>query len=131
MQYCKILPLRRGRTIETEGTLSMKTTTLIACLVTGLLTLGQPVQAASKPATALSRTTSFEHGNRAHDAHRPATLSERDVSGVIPRTIRGGDPLQMLNPRAPAKYGTTEENVLLDSDVPGKGNGIKFFSISF
>jgi hypothetical protein len=50
---------------------------------------------------------------------------------VIPSAIRGGDPLQMLNPRAPAKYGTAEENVSLDPDVPGKGNGIKFFSISF
>jgi hypothetical protein len=50
---------------------------------------------------------------------------------VIPRALRGGDPLQMLNPRAPAKYGTAGENVSLDPDVPGKGNGIKFFSISF
>ena len=109
----------------------MKTKTLIACMVAGLLSLGQPAQAASKPATALSQTTSFEHRNRAHEAHRPATLSERDISGVIPCAIRGGDPLQMLNPRAPAKYGTAEENVSLDPDVPGKGNGIKFFSISF
>jgi len=37
----------------------------------------------------------------------------------------------MLNPRAPAKYGTGEENVSLDPDIPGKGNGINFFSISF
>jgi hypothetical protein len=114
-----------------EGTLGMKAKTLIACLVTGFLTLGQPMQAARKPATALSQTTSFEHRNRAHEGHRPAPLSERDVSGVIPRTIRGGDPLQMLNPRAPAKYGTTEENVSLDPDIPGKGNGIKLLSISF
>jgi len=63
--------------------------------------------------------------------HRPATLSEREVSGVIPRAIRGGNPLQMLNPLAPAKYGTAEENVSRDSDVPGRGNGIKFLSISF
>jgi hypothetical protein len=37
----------------------------------------------------------------------------------------------MLNPLAPAKYGTAEENVSLDPDVPGKGSGIKVFSISF
>lgn len=115
-----------------EAILGMKAKTLIACLVTGLLTLGQPVQAASKPAAALSQTTSFEHRNRAHAGHRPAaTHSERDVSGVIPRALRGGDPLQMLNPRAAAKYGATEENVSLDPDVPGKGNGIKFLSMSF
>ncbi len=109
----------------------MKTKTLIACLATGLLTLGQPVRAAAKPATALPHPTSFEPRHHAHGPPRPPTLSERDVSGVIPSAIRGGDPLQMLNPRAPAKYGTAEENVSLDPDVPGKGNGIKFFSISF
>jgi hypothetical protein len=37
----------------------------------------------------------------------------------------------MLNPFAPAKYGTGEENVSLDPDVPGKANGINLFSISF
>ena len=110
----------------------MKTEILIACLVTGPLTLGQPVRAAANPANPRSsHTTSFEHRHHAHEARRPATLSERDVSGVIPRAIRVGDPVQMLNPRAPAKYGTAEENVSLDPDVPGKGNGIKFFSISF
>src|SRR5205814_7183142 len=56
---------------------------------------------------------------------------QQNISGAIPRAIRGGNPLQMLNPLAPAKYGTAEENVSLDSDVPGKGNGINLFSISF
>jgi hypothetical protein len=37
----------------------------------------------------------------------------------------------MLNPFAPAKYGTAEENVSLDPNVPGKWNGINLFSISF
>ena len=109
----------------------MNTKTLIACLVVGLLTLGQPVWAASNRATALSRTTTFEQRQRAQQARQPAALSERNVSGVIPRAIWGGNPLQMLNPRAPAKYGTAEENVSLDPDVPGRGNGIKFVSISF
>ena len=109
----------------------MKAKTLIACLITGFLILGQPGRATSRSTSALSRATLFEHMQRAREAQRPATLSEHDVSGVIPRAIRGGDPFQMLNPRAPSKYGTAEENVLLDPDVPGKGNGIKFFSISF
>jgi hypothetical protein len=109
----------------------MKTKTLVAGLVTGFLTLGQPVRAAGNPTGVSSRTASFEHRRHAREAHRLATLSKRDASGVIPRTLRGGNPLQMLNPRAPAKYGTPEENVSLDPDIPGKGNGINFFSISF
>ena len=109
----------------------MKTKTLIACLLAGFLTLAQPVRAAADRGTALSQTTSFGHRNRAQQAHRPAILSQRDISGIIPRAIRGGDLMQVLNPGATAKYGTAEENVSLDPGVPGKGNGINFFSISF
>jgi hypothetical protein len=105
----------------------MKTKTLIVCLATGLLTLGQPARAATAP----SHTASFESRHHGRQTHRPAPVSEQKIYGVIPRTIRGGNPLQMLNPLASAKYGTAEENVSLDPDVPGKGNGINLFSISF
>jgi hypothetical protein len=109
----------------------MRTKILIVCLAAAFLTLGQPGRAASNRPSASPHTTSFEARQRARQTHRPATVSEQTVSGVIPRAIRGGNPLQMLNPRAPAKYGTAEDNVSLDPDVPGKGNGIKLFSISF
>ena len=100
----------------------MRTKTLIACLVTGLLMLGQPAWAARN---------SFESRQHVRQTHRPATLSQQAVSGVIPRAIRGGNPLQMLNPLAPAKYGTSEDSVSVDPDVPGKVNGINFVSIPF
>ena len=61
---------------------------------------------------------------------------------MIPRAFRGGNPLQMLNPRAPARYGTAEESVLTerayarrtvvdDPTYPGKWKGIKFFTFLF
>jgi hypothetical protein len=53
------------------------------------------------------------------------------TTGVIPLPLRGSHPLQMLNPIAPAKYGSAEENVSLDPNLPGQGSGIKLFSISF
>ena len=109
----------------------MKTKALIASLATGLLMLGQPVRAAGKPATAFAVTTSFEHRQHPGQTHRPATLSPQAVSGVIPRAIRGGNPLQMLNPLASAKYGTAGESVSVDPDVPGKVNGIILVSIPF
>jgi len=109
----------------------MKTKTFIAFLAAGLLTLGQSARAAANPGASPSHTTSFESSHHARQTHRPATLSQQNISGAIPRAIRGGNPLQMLNPLAPTKYGTAEENVSLDSDVPGKGNGINLFSISF
>jgi len=109
----------------------MKTKTLIVCLVTGVLASGQPTRAAGDSVTASSHTASLESRHHARQTHRSATLSQPAVSGVIPRASRGGNPLQMLNPLAPATYGTAEENVSFDPDVPGKGNGINFFSISF
>ena len=109
----------------------MKTKTLIACLATGLLTLGQPARAAGTSTITPSHTASFESRHHARQAAQPAALSQPAVSGVIPRAIRGGNPLQMLNPFAPAKYGTAEQSVSFDPDVPGKVNGINFFSVSF
>jgi hypothetical protein len=61
----------------------------------------------------------------------PAPITARDVGGVIPRGLRGGNPLQMLNPRAPARYGTAQQSVLLKPDGSGKWNGIKLFTINF
>ena len=105
-----------------EGTWGMTKKTLIACLVAGLLTLGQPAWAARKL---------FESRQHARQTQRPAILVRPALSGVIPSAIRGGNPLQMLNPFAPAKYGTAAENVSVDPDVPGKVNGINFVSIPF
>ncbi|MEY2481882.1 MAG: hypothetical protein QOK24_410, partial [Verrucomicrobiota bacterium] len=102
--------------------LCMRTKILIAWLAAGLLMLGQPASAAPK---------SFKFRQQARQNQRPAILSERTVSGLIPRAIRGGNPLQMLNPFAPAKYGTARENLSVDPDVPGRVNGINFVSISF
>ncbi len=61
----------------------------------------------------------------------PPPLTARDVQGVVPRALRGGNPAQMLNPRAPARYGTAEQSVLLKPDGSGKWNGIKLFEIVF
>ena len=59
----------------------------------------------------------------------PPPVKKETVEGVLPRAARG-NPLQMLNPKAPAKYGTAEESVVLDPDT-GKWKGIKLFTINF
>jgi hypothetical protein len=59
----------------------------------------------------------------------PPHISQRgDVEGAIPRGIRGGNPLQMLNPQAPAQYGTAAQSVILEP-YTWKWRGIKFFEI--
>jgi hypothetical protein len=63
---------------------------------------------------------------------RQMPIYRKGVYGVFPRAFgRGRNPLQMLNPRAPAKYGTAEQSVAFDPHIPGKWNGIKFFEIVF
>ena len=61
----------------------------------------------------------------------PPLLQRPEVQGVIPRAFRGGNPFQMLNPNAPARYGTSVESTSFDPDIPGKWKGIKLFEIFF
>ena len=58
-------------------------------------------------------------------------LRRAEVVGALPRGIRGGNPLQMLNPKAPAKYGNWVQSTSFDPDVPGKWKGIKLFEWVF
>jgi hypothetical protein len=59
----------------------------------------------------------------------PVTSSAR--GGVIPTAFRHGNPLQMLNPAAPARYGNAQEHVTHDPADPGKPKGIKLFEWTF
>ena len=59
----------------------------------------------------------------------PPPVYRENVQGVVPRGVRGGNPLQMLNPNAPAKYGTAAQSVVFDET--GKWRGIKLFEILF
>lgn len=68
---------------------------------------------------------------RGPQRERPAApISREPVTGVLPRAFRGGNPLQMLNPRAPAKYGTAEQSVVFDP-FTGKWRGIKLLTFNF
>jgi hypothetical protein len=58
----------------------------------------------------------------------PPVVSQRGVDGAIPAAIQGGNPLQMLNPRAPAQYGTAAQHVMLDPET-GKWRGIKLWEL--
>lgn len=71
---------------------------------------------------------------------RPTPLRPGEVDGVIPRGIRGGNFWQMFNPKAPAKYGTSQEAISYDPSTvnvnprhseAGKWRGIKFFVFRF
>jgi hypothetical protein len=61
----------------------------------------------------------------------PPISKKREVDGVVPRAFRGGNPLQMFNPRAPRKYGTSQEAITYDPNNPSKWRGVKFFEFRF
>ena len=54
------------------------------------------------------------------------------TDGVVPRAIRSGSPLQMLNPFAPASYGNGQDTVRREPTDPyGRPQGIKLVSLEF
>lgn len=111
----------------------MKTCVLVLCLiVTATSFVGaETYQAPIKP-----------RRKQAQERKAPP-LAPAPVDGVLPRAVRGGNPLQMLNPRAPAKYGTSQEAISYDpapmfapvaqngQTDAGKWRGIKFFVFRF
>jgi hypothetical protein len=108
----------------------MKTTLFTIGLIMGVACLSRE-SAAATPKHRFSHGTVFTYRHHAAETHAPLIELKPQVTGVIPRISQGGDPLQMLNPFAPAKYGTAEEETVLDPDVPGRGDGIKLLSVSF
>ncbi|HLW36522.1 MAG TPA: hypothetical protein VKS98_12765 [Chthoniobacterales bacterium] len=57
-------------------------------------------------------------------------LRRESTEGSLARASRGGNPFQLLNPRAPAVYGRAEDNVFLDPET-GKWKGFKLLTINF
>ena len=58
----------------------------------------------------------------------PPVSETREFQGSIPAAVRGGNPLQMLNPLAPAKYGTAHDHTIYEP-YTWKWRGIKLFEI--
>jgi hypothetical protein len=105
----------------------MKTCLLVLCLL---------ATAASSVVGETYRAP-IERTRQKQQRERPAPLTPGKVGGVIPRGIRGGNFLQMFNPKAPAKYGTSLDAVVFHPRSLGapfeeeKWKGIKFFVFRF
>src|SRR5204863_8106129 len=105
----------------------MKTCLLVLCLI---------ATAASSVFAETYRTPAARPRQKQQPKAPP--LAPAQVDGLIPRGVRGGNFLQMFNPKAHAKYGTSQEAIAFDDapmkSVPGQdgqtdgGNGmaIKF-----
>jgi hypothetical protein len=90
------------------------------------MALAQSPQPQKKTKTFTARTT-----KRVRPAPSPPPLRKENTEGVLARAARGGNPLQLLNPKAPPEvYGRAEDNVFLDPET-GKWKGIKLLTINF
>ncbi|HEV2965309.1 MAG TPA: hypothetical protein VGW97_00245 [Chthoniobacterales bacterium] len=94
-------------------------------MVVASLVFAQSPQTQKKTKTFTAKTVS-----KTRPAPSPPPLRKENTEGVLARATRGGNPLQMLNPKAPAVYGRAEDNVFLDPET-GKWKGIKLLTINF
>ena len=67
---------------------------------------------------------------------QPAPAKTPKVSGparegIVQMAIRTGQPIQLLNPAAPAKYGSGHDHATHDPADPGKPKGIALFAWTF
>jgi hypothetical protein len=95
-----------------------------------LLLIGAAVTAVNAQTHKQTFTAPVTHPKH-HVRPAPPISQKAEVDGVIPRGIRGGNFLQMFNPKAPAKYGTSQEAVSYDQNDPYRWRGIKFFEFRF
>lgn len=109
--------------------IEMKIIIFMLCVIGGTVPLSKESYADS--ADSSLRTLEYTHRRHGTEQRRSVVPLNRESSGVIPRTIRGGNPLELLNPFAPAKYGIAEENIVIDPEEPGRGEGVKLISFSF
>jgi len=100
-----------------------------------LVLLGTLVMVASfafgqSPQTQKKTTFAAKATRKPVRAAQPPPLRRENTEGVLARASRGGNPFQMLNPKAPPEYGRAEDNVFLDPET-GKWKGIKLLTINF
>jgi hypothetical protein len=89
------------------------------------------IATAATSAVAETYTAPITRPRQKHRERPAPPITQTEVDGVIPRGIRGGNFFQMFNPRAPRKYGTSQEAITYDQNDPAKWKGIKFFVFQF
>ena len=92
-----------------------------------------PGQAQGQLATTVLTTTTptGEVRKTILESRLPAAAPIVPTEGVVQVAIRQGNPVQLINPVAPARYGNGQEHVMHDPNDPGKPKGISLFAWSF
>jgi hypothetical protein len=113
----------------------MKTTFLAILMLAGLSGAAAPPEQTQQ--TDLLKDLSPAEAQKAQQAFEFQEKVMRQVlglnvsySGVLPMLARTDNPLQLINPAAPARYGNGFDNVTIDP-VTRRADGIAFFRINF
>lgn len=109
----------------------MKTALVATAVCFGLLGASAEAQSPSRRARARSREGAFV-APRLPGANTSIAPVTPPTGGAIPRAVRSGNPLQLLNPLAPAEYGSGHDVVRHDDDDPyQRPRGIKLVTFQF
>jgi hypothetical protein len=95
----------------------------------GIFVLLASFAMAQSPQQVQKKTFAAKVQKKPRPAPSPPPLKRENTTGVLVRAAQG-NPLQMLNPKAPPQYGKAEDSVEIDPDT-GKWKGIKLLSINF
>ena len=80
--------------------------------------------------SAHAQTFSAPINKRERVQRRTPEMYQRPAVGAFPRAARGGNPLHLLNPRAPRQYfGTPDETVTYDQNNPSRITGLILFGL--
>jgi hypothetical protein len=111
----------------------MKISTL-AVIGAACLFSASAVHAQSATTTRSTARTTITRGRTFTNRPRPTTVTTLTpaTDGVIPRAVRSGSPLQMINPFAPAEYGNGQDTVRREPTDPyARPQGIKLVALEF
>jgi hypothetical protein len=113
----------------------MKTILALCVLLTAFAAEAQPTNAT--PANTGPSAQALFGGTRTDTTINLEPLRLNEIvtgrfvfSGSLVEAVKSPNPLQLLNPLAPAQYGSYMDNVVKDP-ISGKVTGLKLFAIRF
>jgi hypothetical protein len=109
----------------------MKRVYILACALAILTANAQPADTKGSLESRLSAGLS-KASVAVSNVAKPNEIVKGKItySGIVVQLLKTDNALQLLNPAAPSRYGSAEDNVIKDP-INGKASGWKIFSIRF
>jgi hypothetical protein len=126
-----VKPEREQAALAEPGEKTMKKIFLSILLAGATSTAFAQGQGEITTTTTTTATTSSQVQTQQPKPRPPQAAPLVPTEGVVQTVIRNGHPVQLLNPAAPARYGSGHEHVAHDPQDPGKPKGIVLFAWSF